>query len=206
LIQRYEKKMVTTTYEVWILCDIIRSLINRRLLLRDGDQVDFDPLYAVNLIDSIYRGYPIGGITVWATDDLEVFPSDFVGPVMLKNEMKSGSQKIVIKGQKLIHTLAGLLMVDDDTKRHLPEWDVEFSLETESSLDGGRYPFSVNKLLDTASFLEEEAIMKSIGCNESVLRRADKLASAVFACNIPVVTVYGADLDTAKKIESFLNG
>lgn len=166
------------------------------------------------LLDSILRGYPIGSILVWETED-DIESSDRIGPVQL-NPPPSGLVGYLLDGQQRVSTLVGTLRLTDDMAHIVDEidWRVYCDLDTlefQREPEGGARPkhFPVRSLLNTAGFLEAcRRIQEDVDDHASSqrwLNEADRLSSAFRDYQLPLIRIRDADLDSAVTVFARLN-
>ena len=88
----------------------------------------------IDLIDSIYRGYPIGNITLWVTgkESSSVQPS--IGPYPLGLPTESHLMFVLLDGVQRVTTLACLFskFLGEET---YPDWDMYFNVQNGGSFE-----------------------------------------------------------------------
>jgi len=82
----------------------------------------------LKLLDSIYRGYPIGNLLFWETDSSQRAKSVF-GPVVVEEATKVA--KLVVDGQQRITTLVGIFLLPESAACD-KKWEVHFDLKTKN--------------------------------------------------------------------------
>ena len=166
------------------------------------------------LLESILRGFPIGSILVWDTDE-KVASTESVGPVTI-GRPPPGSVGYVLDGQQRVSTLVGTLRLTDDMANPVDQvdWRVYCDLET---LEFRRAPveglepqhFPVRSLLHTAGFFDACRRIQSEVSDSAQSQRwideADRLASAFRDYQLPLVHIREADLDSAVTVFARLN-
>ncbi len=166
------------------------------------------------LLDSVFRGFPIGSVLVWDTD-MEIATVSRVGPVQV-GPAPAGTVGYLLDGQQRLSTLVGALRLPDqeDTTFDQVDWRICCDLETwefrrRSAGEHDPQLFPMSSLLDTTAFFSACRRIMSHTSDGSRshrwLDRADRLANAFRDYQIPVIHVREADLDTAVMVFARLN-
>ena len=166
------------------------------------------------LLDSILRGFPIGSILVWDTEE-NIESTDSIGPVQI-SPRPDGMIGYLLDGQQRVSTLVGTLRLTDDMNATVDQvdWRVYCNLDTQefhrAPAEGvGPEHFPVRSLLDTAGFFEAcrriQSESQDSGRNQIRLAEADRLASAFRDYQIPLIRIRDADLDSAVTVFARLN-
>ena len=166
------------------------------------------------LLDSVLRGFPIGSILVWDTEEI-VDTTQNVGPVTVRPH-PGGLVGYLLDGQQRVSTLVGTLRLPDGAEPivYNVDWRVYCDLDNGEFLRkpaDGPEPrhFPVGSLLNTAGFfaacrrIESEVADKSMA--QRWLDEADRLASAFRDYQLPLVHIREADLDSAVTVFARLN-
>lgn len=166
------------------------------------------------LLDSVFRGYPIGSVLVWDTDQpIETTPR--IGPVTI-GAQPDGLVGYLLDGQQRVSTLVGTLRLPDNANATVDQvdWRVYCDLETLEFVraPGDEVPphlFPVKSLLDTAGFFAACRRIQSAtnGSSQALhwLNEADRLATAFRDYQLPLVHIREADLDSAVTVFARLN-
>ena len=166
------------------------------------------------LLDSVLRGFPIGSILVWDTEEI-IQTTTCVGPVAI-SPRPDGMVGYLLDGQQRVSTLVGTLRLLDDVNSTLDQidWCVYCDLETGEFL---RAPpneiapqhFPVRSLLNTAGFFAACRRILSTVPNKTLALRwldeADRLATAFRDYQLPLIHIREADLDRAVTVFARLN-
>ena len=166
------------------------------------------------LLDSILRGFPIGSILVWDTEE-NIESTDRIGPVRIDTPPE-GVVGYLIDGQQRVSTLVGTLRLTDDMDRIVDnvDWRVYFNLDTQEFLrtpsEGtGPQHFPVRSLLNTAGFFEAcrriESEIPDPHNSQRWLDEADRLANVFRDYQVPLIRIRDADLDSAVTVFARLN-
>ena len=166
------------------------------------------------LLDSVLRGFPIGSILVWDTEEI-IETTGRVGPVEIAPR-PPGLVGYLLDGQQRVSTLVGTLRLPDDAEPIVDQvdWCVYCDLDNQEFLrapTGGVGPqhFPVRSLLNTAGFFDACRRIESEVDNRSRaqqwLDEADRLASAFRDYQLPLIHIREADLDSAVTVFARLN-
>ena len=166
------------------------------------------------LLDSVLRGFPIGSILVWDTEDA-IETIERVGPVEVRPP-PDGLVGYLLDGQQRISTLVGTLQLPEDADpiADQVDWRVYCDLEDREFLrisDVGADPryFPVRSLLNTAGFFAAcRRIQLDVGDQGRARRwldEADRLANAFRDYQLPLIHIREADLDSAVTVFARLN-
>ena len=166
------------------------------------------------LLDSILRGFPIGSILVWDTEE-NIESTRRIGPMEI-SPRPDGMTGYLLDGQQRVSTLVGTLRLTDGMNATVDQvdWRVYCNLDT---LEFHRVPvegagpqhFPVRSLLNTAGFFEACRRIEAEG-DDSVQSRkwldeADRLANAFRDYQLPLIRIRDADLDSAVTVFARLN-
>jgi len=166
------------------------------------------------LLDSVFRGFPIGSILVWDTEK-SVETTRNVGPIEVSPH-QGGLVGYLLDGQQRVSTLVGTLRLPEGAKSivHDVDWRLYCDLETGEFLrkpaEGVKaYHFPVSSLLNTAGFFAAcrriQSEVKDKGTAQRWLDKADHLANAFRDYQLPLVHIQEADLDSAVTVFARLN-
>ena len=167
-----------------------------------------------DLLDSVIRGFPIGSILVWETEDtIESAPR--VGPIEI-NDRPSGQVGYLLDGQQRVSTLVGTLRLPDVAESIVDDvnWRLYCDLDSREFLPISPEKveprhFPVRSLLDTAGFIAACRRIADEVDDKDVARRwlkeADRLASAFRDYQLPLIRIREADLDSAVTVFARLN-
>ena len=167
-----------------------------------------------DLLDSVIRGFPIGSILVWETEDaIESAPR--VGPIEI-SDRPGGQVGYLLDGQQRVSTLVGTLRLPDEAEsiedgvnwRLYCDLDSREFLPTPPDKIEPRH-FPVRSLLDTAGFIAACRRIAGEVDDRDVARRwlneADRLASAFRDYQLPLIRIREANLDSAVAVFARLN-
>ncbi|WFE22220.1 DUF262 domain-containing protein [Solwaraspora sp. WMMD937] len=184
------------------------------------------PEQMLDLFDSIERGWPIGGITVWETTD-EVPSLDHLGEVPVRMPPAGTPVSYVLDGHQRLSTLFGVLRRQGRPPRgdDQREWKWRIYRDLEPQEDNERYRHhrafgsppplppdsylpmrSVNSTVDFLRFLRNlEARVNDATRMDRLVNEADWVAQRVRAYKIPLVRVRDSDLGSAIEVFARIN-
>jgi len=166
------------------------------------------------LLDSVYKGFPIGSILVWETEQESIESAPFVGPIEVDHP-PPGRVGYLLDGQQRVSALVGTLCLPNEREpeRDGIDWRVYFDLEKLefTRAPGGRRKeqyFPMTSLLDTAGFLTAARKIGNVPDEKQCqkwLNTADRLANAFRDYRLPIIYIREADLDSAVTVFARLN-
>jgi hypothetical protein len=172
-----------------------------------------------DLLDSVYKQYPIGSLLVWDTDE-EISTLDHLGPFTFPSLQGGRPVGYLLDGHQRLATLAGALVPHDINTRYKDEedparWNLSWNMETQRFQHGSADEdpavlFPLAALLDTLRFLD--AVRKSEGAlanrpdlAESFTANVSQLARSFQHYRVPVVRIRQTGLSEAVEIFARLN-
>lgn len=165
------------------------------------------------LLDSVRRGFPIGSILVWDTEE-EIESTARIGPVEI-SPRPTGLVGYLLDGQQRVSTLVGTLRLADETDTIVDQidWRVYYDLDSQEFVhrrqgSAGPQYFPIRSLLNTAGFFEACRRIQSDSDNGATQRRldeADRLANAFRDYQLPLIHIREADLESAVTVFARLN-
>ena len=168
------------------------------------------------LLDSVLRGFPIGSILVWDTDE-KIESTPRIGPVEI-SPRTDGMVGYLLDGQQRVSTLAGTLRltVDMDSIVDQIDWRVYYDLDEQAFIDDRKLTkdsdpkyFPVRSLLNTAAFFDAcRRIQQKVDDEHRAQRwldEADRLSSAFRDYQLPLIHIREADLESAVTVFARLN-
>lgn len=159
----------------------------------------------LDLFDSIHRGYPVGSLLLWETDQ-KVQSLSELGPLTFGPDSRPPT-RMILDGHQRLATLAGCLLPrSDNGDSSLDQWTIYYDLEGDRFVHGkrGEIPktwFPLRSLLRTVDFIRESRKVES----PLLVDKAEQLAERFKNYQIAVVTIRGGDLSRAVDIFSRLN-
>lgn len=171
-----------------------------------------------DLLDSVYKQYPIGSLLVWETD-VEVSTLDHLGPFTFPSGL-GGPVGYLLDGHQRLATLAGALVPHRDHMIYEDEedpgrWDLSWNMESGRfqhgrAQDDPKTLFPLTALLDTILFLEaiertRAALRDRPDSAEVYTSDVSQLARAFQHYRVPVVRIRQTGLSEAVEIFARLN-
>ncbi len=165
------------------------------------------------LLDSVYRGFPIGSILVWETEE-EFGSVRDVGPIRVKSR-PPGLISYLLDGQQRVSALVGTLQLPSDSEpiHNGVDWRVYFDLEKSEFVRNPRggtmaQHFPLASLLNTSGFLDAARRILNVkdeNQRHRWLNSADHLANAFRDYQLPLIRIREASLDSAVSVFARLN-
>ena len=175
------------------------------------------------LLDSVLRGFPIGSILVWDTEE-NIESTSRIGPVEI-NPRPKGQVGYLLDGQQRVSTLVGTLRLPDSVDDPILEqidWRIHYDLDSREFVhlrqqtkpsEQAKHPepryFPVRSLLNTAGFIDACRRIQHEDADrhraEAWLDEADRLASAFRDYQLPLIHIREADLESAVTVFARLN-
>jgi hypothetical protein len=159
----------------------------------------------LELLDSIYRGFPIGSLLFWLTERKLADERD-IGGFDLPATPDKYPRNYTLDGQQRLTTIYGALRAP--TKPGIPV-NVKFDLESEELLpdDGARTESQVpmNILFNTPKFRQFQQGLLMQPNSDALVEKSDRLHETFREYSIPVVTVTEADIEQVSPIFERIN-
>ena len=207
---------VPTLVSIAALLDAVREGSLR--IARFQRRFLWDSEQRTQLLDSIYRDYPIGTLFVWRTRQHRLASEQRVADLPVPDESANDDgavQEYVLDGLQRISTLygalgPGLLGAEADDARRAPGWDVYFDLDAETfsafddleqeSDDLKRRQLPLSVILDTTRFLDAlEAHRRSN--HPRRIENAQKLLRQINRYQVPILPLITESIEDA--VQSF---
>lgn len=166
----------------------------------------------ISLFDSIYKGYPIGSLLFWETDEsIESLPK--IGPYTIPSAKKK-DVILIIDGHQRLSTLYGVLKHSEEQtgSEYHDVWSLYFDLEREEFLFPSRHDnkdllLPMNKVVSTLDFLNECQKIQNLFKDKaiSLINRAQELAQAIVTYKLSITQIKGGYLSSVVEIFSRVN-
>lgn len=161
----------------------------------------------LNLLDSIYRGYPIGSILLWMTSEKLSSERSILEAIDFKEDEVSVQSEYLLDGQQRLTSVCGVLFWDGIKKTN--KWNVYFDLENEEFIYSDNNDlvnlFPLNKLLETRTFLKECMKFEHHKNADKYYERAENLLKAVKDYKIAVVKIGDMKLEEVAPVFERIN-
>ncbi|OWJ98262.1 hypothetical protein B6S59_01415 [Pseudomonas sp. A46] len=160
----------------------------------------------LKLLDSIYKGYPIGSLLLWNSSQRLKSERDIAG-LKVSDEQTLYPTSYLLDGQQRLTTLCGALFWDGGAANSM--WNIHFDLETEEfihakALDSvTTYP--LNKLIDTTDFIQQCMKFAHHENGKIYTGRAERLLRAIKDYKIAVVKIGDMSIEEVAPIFERIN-
>lgn len=168
------------------------------------------------LFDSISKGYPIGSMLIWETEQKGISSLDSIGPIPLPSSKKA-VVSYVIDGHQRLGTLLGILKLPENHTRSEWQWWIAYDLEQEAFIhlkkDDMVIPLHLlplRSLLRTGDFARRarDIATSPLFDEEKItllLDRADYIQRSIREYRIPLTVMKHGTLDDAVNIFARVN-
>lgn len=202
--------------EVVFVEELLMEILSGQLRVpRFQRQFVWDASMMRKLLDSIYRGYPIGSLLIWDSPQ-ELTSFDKVGPISIPGPPDRPISYIIDGHQRLTTLLCALFLPPDmPLTRVSTDWKfwLFFDLESQEFVnisDGRKLPpyyFPLRSVLKTMEYLRECEKVKNAMPEKSdeLLSVADEMAQSLKSYKIPVTRIKGGSMGEAVEIFARLN-
>lgn len=160
----------------------------------------------LKLLDSIYKGYPIGSLLLWNSSQRLKSERNIAG-LTVNEEATVYPTSYLLDGQQRLTTLCGALFWDGDVSNIM--WNIHFDLETEeffhpkNSDSTTTYP--LNKLLDTHQFIRQCMKFAHHEKQQIYTERAERLLRIIKDYKIAVVKIGDMSIEQVAPIFERIN-
>jgi uncharacterized protein YegP (UPF0339 family) len=159
----------------------------------------------LELLDSVYKGYPIGQFMFFASDE-ELFNSKPLGEKdRSANGLRFPIKKYIIDGYQRLMTLYNCLYVSSDNKPSIFSVGFDFDSMTFIPLSKGRVmtlsQINLSLLFDTRRYFQDTAFQTALAENVIDLAEVNSLYSAFITYEVPVAILQ--DMSTDDILETF---
>ncbi|WP_079202912.1 DUF262 domain-containing protein [Pseudomonas sp. CC6-YY-74] len=160
----------------------------------------------LKLLDSIYKGYPIGSLLLWHSSQRLKSERNIAG-LKVDEETTVYPTSYLLDGQQRLTTLCGALFWDGDASNNM--WNIHFDLETEefihpkNSDSTSTYP--LNKLLETHQFIKQCMKFAHHEKQNIYTERAERLLRIIKDYKIAVVKIGDMSIEQVAPIFERIN-
>jgi len=161
----------------------------------------------VELLESVYRGFPIGSVLLWKVDT-KVFKSGSQPNTGFPKVDERYPTSFVLDGVQRMSTLFGVF--NSEKMPHDSRLDVLFDLEREEFFTrkdrrAGGIAIPLGSVFSTKSFLEEQRKLAAKPDGDVLLDRAVKLLSIFQEYMLPIVSISNSDPNEVVQIFERIN-
>lgn len=144
----------------------------------------------IKLLDSIYKGYPIGSILLWYTSE-KLASERTIAELEISSDREVYPTNYLLDGQQRLSSLCGALYWDG--KKSDSIWNISFDLDKEEFIhpkDEVKIEyFPLNKLLNTSDFINQCKSFEAHNKKEKLFKNAEKLLRSIKDYKIAVVKI-----------------
>ena len=160
----------------------------------------------LNLWDSIYKGYPIGSILLWLTQE-PLASEKRIGDLDISIRPDEYPTNYLLDGQQRLSTLCGALYWNGENKNSM--WNISFDIEKEEFVFPKEWDkvefFPLNQLLETSNFLNRCRVFENHPDKGKYFEKAASLLSSVKDYKIAAVTIRNMDIHQVAPIFERIN-
>lgn len=162
----------------------------------------------LNLLDSVYHGYPIGSVLLWRTKQ-RLTSQRTIGDLAVDERPEEYPTNYLLDGQQRISTLCGVLFWNG--KDNKSKWNVAFDLRNEQFFipkpteELKAHEFPLNKLLGTFDFLNQAKRLEACHDRDDLVEVAGQLLSSIKDYKIAAVVLGDMSLDEVAPIFERIN-
>lgn len=162
----------------------------------------------IKLLDSVYRGYPIGSVLLWLTKE-KLASERRIGDLDINERPDAYPTNYILDGQQRLSTLCGVLFWKGDNKKSI--WNIAFDLEneeffypTESDEFKPNY-FPLNKLIETRDYINQCSAFESHPRKEKLFENSTRLLNSIKDYKIAAVMIGDMTLSEVAPIFERIN-
>jgi len=144
----------------------------------------------MKLLDSIYKGYPIGSILLWYTSE-KLASERAIAELEISSDKEFYPTNYLLDGQQRLSSLCGALYWNGKNSDSI--WNVSFDLDKEEFIHPKAEVkieyFPLNKLLNTSDFINQCKSFEAHSKKDKLFKNAEKLLRAIKDYKIAVVKI-----------------
>ena len=161
----------------------------------------------LKLLDSIYKGYPIGSILIWNSSQKLTSERSILGLEVNTEGSSFFPTNYLLDGQQRLTTLCGALFWQGNDPSS--KWNIHFNLDTEEFI----YPrdpnltnlFPLNKLIQTRDFIQQCMKFDHHPKRDQYYKLAEQLLKSIKDYKIAVVKIGDMTIDEVAPIFERIN-
>ncbi|WPK10745.1 DUF262 domain-containing protein [Lysinibacillus louembei] len=144
----------------------------------------------LSLLDSIYKGYPIGSILLWFTKE-KLASERNIGDFKIDDRSLEYPTNYLLDGQQRLSTLCGALFWNGSDLKSM--WNIAFDLEKEVFIhpESNSKPeyLPLNKVIGTMDFINECRKIEALPNKDKYIKNAERLLQAIKDYKVAAVTI-----------------
>lgn len=160
----------------------------------------------LKLLDSIYKGYPIGSLLLWNSSQRLKSERDIAG-LKVSDEPTLYPTSYLLDGQQRLTTLCGALFWEGGASSSM--WNIHFDLENEefihSKVSESVTTYPLNKLIDTTDFIQQCMKFAHHEKGRAFTSRAERLLRAIKDYKVAVVKIGDMSIEEVAPIFERIN-
>jgi hypothetical protein len=161
----------------------------------------------LKLLDSIYKGYPIGSILIWNSSQKLNSERSILGLEVNVDENSFYPTNYLLDGQQRLTTLCGALFWKGDDPNSI--WNIHFDLENEEFICPKQSNlvnlFPLNKIIKTGDFIKQCMKFDHHEKREDYYRISERLLKSIKDYKIAVVKIGDMTIDEVAPIFERIN-
>ncbi|PTU72806.1 DUF262 domain-containing protein [Pseudomonas mangrovi] len=161
----------------------------------------------LKLLDSIYKGYPIGSILIWNSSQKLTSERSISGLEVNTDESTRYPTNYLLDGQQRLTTLCGALFWDGVGEKDI--WNIHFDLESETFVHPPENNlvslFPLNRLIKTSDFIRQCMKFEHLEDGRRYFETAERLLRSIKDYKIAVVKIGDMTIDEVAPIFERIN-